>query len=422
MRNTGYFKGKNITVVGAARSGIACANLLFELGARVSISDSSDNASTRQAIAGLKSPEIKFELGAHSAGFIRSRDMIVVSPGVPFHAGPLSLAREENIPVLSEIEIGWMLCPAAVIAVTGSNGKTTTATLIGRVIEESGSRAFVCGNIGRPFCAQVALMRDCDFTVLEVSSFQLETIRDFKPKVAVMLNFSRNHLDRHKDIEEYLEAKKRIFMNQDKNDFLVLNADDPVVSRLTDKAKSRVLFFSKEDNSNPNYAAVMSAATALGIGTDVCLEVFDGFKGLEHRLEYVASIKGVNFINDSKATTAESCLMALRSTPGAVILIAGGRDKGVDYSIICSEAKDKVKRAILIGEAKGKISGVLKGWVNFEEAASLVDAVKAAFKGASAGDTVLLSPMCSSFDMFSNYEERGTVFKAAVRDLEKDSS
>jgi UDP-N-acetylmuramoylalanine--D-glutamate ligase len=366
----------------------------------------------------LESRGIKVELGRHTRGFIEGGDLVIISPGVMPYAQPVLWADELGIPVISEIEFAAGLCPAKIIAVTGSNGKTTVTTLIGKVIEADNRRVFVCGNIGTPFSSLVNKMKEGDLVSLEVSSFQLEKIRKFKPGVAVILNITRNHLDRHKDMQEYIDAKKRIFMNQDGSDFLVLNADDPVLSQLAKEARSKVVFFKHSGTLNPNQAAVTAVGSILGIGREKMQKVFDGFTGLEHRLEFVAEINRVRFINDSKATTADSAKWALENIDAPVLLIAGGRHKGVDYGLIKEVARNKVKELILIGEARADIERALAGF-KIDSAMTLDDAVRKAFSRASPGDCVLLSPMCSSFDMFSDYEERGRVFKESVRKLAK---
>jgi UDP-N-acetylmuramoylalanine--D-glutamate ligase len=419
MRNIDYFKHKKVTVVGLARSGLACARLLSDLGAEVSVTDCCDTPVIRSNAERLQEKNIRFESGKHTRGFIAGRDLIVISPGVTGTSLPVRWAQEEKIPVIAEIEAAWAVCPASVIAVTGSSGKTTVATLIGKVLEASGKRAFVCGNIGTPFCGEVAKMKPGDFVSLEVSSFQLEAIRDFRPKIAVMLNFSRNHLDRHKDMQEYLDAKKRIFMNQEEDDFLVLNQEDPVLKKLGAEAKAKVIYFNGSEELNPNQAAVAAVASILNIKKDLCLKVFSDFKGLEHRLEYVSKINDITFVNDSKATTVESAVWAIKNIPSPVILIAGGRHKGVDYRGILDVSRKKVKEVIVIGEAREKIEDALRGSLPLHGASTLEDAVRKAFSDASSGDCVLLSPMCSSFDMFSDYEERGRAFKNAVHTLAK---
>ncbi len=403
--------------MGLARSGVACANLLYELGAQVVVSDHQDNEETRRNILKLKSKKIEVELGRHTQGFIKNRDLVVISPGVPMQAVPVRWAGDLGIPVISEIELAWLLCPATIIAVTGSNGKTTVTTLIGRILEAAGKKVFVCGNIGSPFSAEVEKMQADDFVSLEVSSFQMESIQKFKPKISVILNFSPNHLDRYHDLREYLEAKKRIFMNQDKTDYLVLNYDDPVLRGLAGGINPQTVYFSGKEDLNPNQAAVLAVGSILRIDAGVILSVLKDFKGIEHRMEYVSEINRIKFINDSKSTTTDSALWALRNILEPVILIAGGKDKGLDYSVILDLGRKKIKEAVLIGEAAPKIEQALTGSIPVDRANSLEEAVKKAYHKAEPGDCVLLSPMCSSFDMFSNYEERGVRFKKAVLGL-----
>lgn len=418
MRNVDYFKDKKVTIIGLARSGLSCARLLHQLGAHTSVSDCNDSAALRAAAADVRARGIPVELGRHSRGAIESAEMIIVSPGVPLNAEPVVWAQEKGVPVISEVEAGWLLCPATVIAVTGSSGKTTVTTLIGAVIEAAGiGKTHICGNIGTPFTGVVAGMNAGDFVSLEISSFQLERIRSLRPSIAVMLNFSRNHLDRHRDMREYLDAKKRIFMNQSPEDFLVVNEEDDILREAVRGARSRVVYFKRSGEFDPNQAAVAAVALILGIAPDVCRSVFRRFRGLPHRMERVATVRGVCFINDSKATLAESAVWALSAIRGFVILIAGGRHKGVDYRRIIDAASGKIKRVVLIGEAKGLIRAALENDLPVEDALTLEDAVAAAFRAASAADTVLFSPMCSSFDMFSDYEERGGEFKRIVADI-----
>jgi len=418
MRNTAYFKNKQVTIVGLARSGVACANLLAGLGACVRVTDIKDNAQTR-AGALLLSKDIQVELGRHSEDFIKRADLVVISPGVPGSSQPAVWAKDFAKPVISEIEIAAMLCPGKIIAVTGSNGKTTVTTLIARVLEAGGKKAFVCGNIGNPFSGEVARIGEGDFAVVEVSSFQLETIRDFKPKIALILNINPNHLDRYNNMREYLDAKKRIFMNQDKDDFLILNAQDPGLSGLENKTSAKTIFFFREEGLNPNQSAVLRVGELLGLDRKTMLKVFSDFKGIEHRMEDVAEINKIRFINDSKATTADSAIWALNSISSPVVLLAGGRHKGIDYRVIIEAARNKVKQVVLIGEAKDKIADCLKGEFPVEMAASLEEAVNKTYILAKPGYSVLFSPMCSSFDMFTDYEERGRAFKKIVLELAK---
>jgi len=418
MRNIEFFKGKKITVIGFARSGVACANLLFQLGAEVRVTDSKPASELSASKAQLVSGDIRIECGAHTEDFIKGSDLAVLSPGIPDEALPVRWAVKHGIPVYSEIEVAWTVCPSCVIAVTGSNGKTTTTTLIGLVLEAAGKRAVVCGNIGNPFSGEVARLKATDHVILEISSFQLEKIRSFKPRISLITNLNPNHLDRYRSVQEYTEAKKRIFLNQDEDDHLVLNSLDPASAVFAGQARARVSYFGEGQGFNQNQAAVEAVARILGISRSVCAGVFSAFKGLEHRMEEVARINQVIFINDSKATTVESAMWALRNIPTRAVLIAGGKDKGLDYSLILGLAKQKVRSFVLIGQAAQKIKRAVEGSVPVEEALDLRDAVVKAYRLAHPGEYVLLSPMCSSYDMFADYVERGRVFKAIVKDME----
>ena len=417
MRNSEYFKNKKITIVGLARSGVACANLLHGLGAILSITDIKDDSQTRRAARDLCSSEILVQLGKHSQDFIKHADLVVISPGVPADAEPIKWAVKFNKLVISEIEVASILCPAQIIAVTGSNGKTTVTTLIGKVLTEAKKNVFVCGNIGNPFCKEVQRIEESDFVVLEVSSFQLETIKDFKPQIALILNFTPNHLDRYNNMQEYLNAKKRIFMNQDKDDFLILNAIDPLLKDIENKVKSKVIFFDITKGLNSNQSAVFCVGKILGINKELMFKVFSEFKGIQHRMEELDQINNIRFINDSKATTADSAIWAIKNINTPIILIAGGRHKGIDYQVILEAARGKVKQVILIGEAKEKIASDLGGEFPIEMVFSLEDAVNKAYVCALPGYSILFSPMCSSFDMFIDYQDRGRVFKKIVSEL-----
>ena len=419
--SSAYFKNKKVTIVGLARSGVACANLLYKAGASVTVTDIKDDACIRQACAKLCSGEIKVQLGEHRQDLIKQSDLVVISPGVPLDSLCVNWAREFNKLLIGEIEVASILCPAKIIAVTGSNGKTTVTTLIGKILAAAGKKVFVCGNIGNPFCAEVQNIRKHDFVVLEISSFQLETIKAFKPKIAIILNLTPNHLDRYNNLGEYLNAKKRIFMNQDQSDFLVLNADDPLLTAGASGFKPKVILFTKQDGLNPNQSAVVAVGNILGIKLKQMQKVFQEFKGIEHRQEEVGQINGIKFINDSKATTADSAIWAISNISSPIILIAGGRHKGIDYRVILDAAKGKVMQAFLLGEAKDIIASQLNaGGFLIEKVDTLKEAVTKAYLSAQPGYTVLLSPMCSSYDMFTDYEERGRVFKRIVSDLAKE--
>ncbi len=416
MINQDYFKNKRVTVVGLGRSGFACAVLLHNIGAQVSITERGNSEQVATYAKQLPSA-IKRELGRHTQEFIKERDLVVVSPGVDNKSQPLVWAKQFGIPIISEIECAWILCPGTVIAITGTNGKTTTATLIGKVLESAGKRVFTLGNIGTPFCAQVDEIRSQDFVSLEVSSFQLETIKSFKPKISIILNFKPDHLDRYANLSEYLSAKTRIFMNQDESDYLVLNYDDALVRGLIEEVSAKVVYFNGRTHSNPNFAAVIAVASILGIDASLCRGVFRSFGGLPHRLERVLIFKDREFINDSKATNLDATAFALLNTKNPVILIAGGKDKGTDYAEIQDLVCRRAKCLVLIGEAKHKIKQVYQARLPIIEASGLEEAVKLAFQKSRPGDCILFSPMCSSFDMFRNYEHRGEVFKKAVEEL-----
>ncbi len=417
MINQNYFKDKEISVIGLGHSGFACACLASDLGAKVSVTDKDTNEALQRYAQQLKGRNIKIELGGHSEEFVKDKDLVILSPGVDNDAPPVIWANSHKIPIISEIELAWLLCPACVIAVTGTNGKTTVTTLIARVLEACGRVVHICGNIGSPFSAGVRSMRASDYVCLEVSSFQLERIQTFKPKISVILNFSPDHLDRYSDMNEYLKAKKRIFMNQNEQDYVVLNYADTILRDLVKEIKAKTVYFNTASDSNPNFSAVEAVADILGINASISKEVFSNFKGLEHRLEYVAKFNEIEFVNDSKATNVNSTLWALSSINKPTLLIAGGRDKGLNFNEIKYSLRNKVKLLVLIGESKKKLKEALKDVIRIKECESLPEAVRITFSNAQPGDCILLSPMCSSFDMFSNFEERGNVFKKSVRDI-----
>ena len=424
-------EGKTITIVGGKRSGMAAARLVNRLKGKVKISEQGDKDCFPQDFRTWAVQEnVLFEFNGHTQKFIEDSDLIVLSPGVPFNADCIQWAHDKKICVLGEIEFAFQFCTKPIIAVTGSNGKTTVSTLISKVLQKSGQKVCLCGNVGFPFSEFVLDLDQIDYVVLEVSSFQLESIDDseltldgirFKPHVAVLLNFSQNHLDRHKDLEEYLEAKKKIFINQDLNDFLVLNNKDKESYNLAKQTKSRVVYFNFPEDagtiSNPNYLAVLSVGRILKVDDNICREAFQEFEGVEHRLERVRNLNGVDFINDSKATTAQAALWALENIDQPIVMICGGRDKNIDFSVLAKPIQQKVKHMFVIGEARGKIRHAFDELINLQECEGLEEAVAMAAENASKGDCVLLSPMCASFDMFADFEERGRVFKEIVNNL-----
>ena len=422
-----------VVVVGLAKSGIEAARLLASRKDTVFITEFKNDESARKTIdmlvkEGVVRPE-NVELGGHTDKFIKKSDLMVVSPGVRRDALPIKSAEKNKIPVISELELGYTMCSLSVpiIAVTGTSGKTTTTTLIGQMLKSGGLDAIVCGNIGNPFSGEIKKIKKNSIVVLEVSSFQLELIDKFKPKVSIILNISDNHLDRHKDMEEYITAKCRIFLNQDRKDALFLNKNDELLGEIADAVKGpRVEFFNEYRDFkarynifNEDYLAAMSAASIMGVEENKMMEVLKNFKGIEHRLEHVANVDGVDFVNDSKATTISSVDWALKSLGKNIVLIMGGRYKGGDFGLLKDLVKKKVDYIISIGEARPQIKLGLEGVKPIFEAKDFNEAVSESFKKAKKGGRVLLSPGCSSFDMFKNYEERGKIFKELVNEIRK---
>jgi UDP-N-acetylmuramoylalanine--D-glutamate ligase len=446
---------KKVAVLGFGRSGVAVAKRLVSLGARVFVSEQEEErAFDPNAVLEIKKLGVETEFGGHTPRSLEGTDLLVLSPGVHSDIPLLSDAAKRRIPAVSEVELAYSILTKPIIAVTGTNGKTTTSVLIGEMLKRGGRRAAVAGNIGYPLSAVDD--SELDYIVAEISSYQLEGIRDFKPLVSVILNITEDHLERHKNMLEYIKLKARIFMNQGEGDFFVYNADDASVSDLTKSSNAEVVPFSKSrklksgvfvdsgylqyhlsgnagkiidrekislmgEHNLENALAASAAATLLGIEGRTIARVLSDFKGVQHRLEHVAEISGISFYNDSKATNPNSTVFALRALDKNIILIAGGRDKGGDLSKLVDESKGRIKALILIGEARERMK---KSFIRLRldgvgEAASMEDAVRKAYALSSQGDKVLLSPACASFDMFRDFEERGDVFKAAVNSLRR---
>jgi len=379
-------------------------------------------------------------------------DYLVISPGVPLELDILQSARQKGIPIFSELEFASWVCRGKLIAVTGSNGKTTTTTLIGEMFSAAGYDAYACGNIGLPFSEVVHEINQDGIAIVEVSTFQLEAIADFRPDVALILNLTTDHLDRHGTFEKYKALKYRITENQTVDDFLVLNRDDPKIIDDTISTAARKVFFTTTDTADTtafvrdgylytrygeresriircgdilipgphnlqNAAATVCVAALFDIPVETTEKVLRSFPGVEHRLENAGRVAGISFVNDSKATNIDSVCWALRSINRPIYLIAGGRDKGNDYRPLIEHGKGKVRSVVVIGEAKEKIFNALGQVFPIQFADSLEEAVRKSFDLAHPGETVLLSPGCASFDMFDNYEHRGHVFKAAVASL-----
>jgi len=422
-------KMAKVVVVGLAKSGMDAARLLAGRRDTVYITEMKLGADTKKR-AGLlvKEGVLKpgnIELGSHTDKFIKKSDLMVVSPGVRPGALPIKMAEARKIPVISELELAYTMCSAPIVAVTGTSGKTTTTILIGEMLKSSGFDAIVCGNIGNPFSGEIKRIKKNSIVVLEASSFQLELIKKFRPRASVILNISDNHLDRHANMNEYITAKCRIFLNQGRGDALFLNRNDELLSEIRGVVKGpKVEFFNtyrgfgaRHRILNEDFLAAMSLASFMGADEEKMLEVLKNFKGIEHRLEHIANVNGVDFVNDSKATTISSVEWALKSLEENIVLIMGGRYKGGDFGLLKDLVRKKVDYIISIGEARPQIKSGLEGVKPILEAGTFKEAVSEGFKKAKKGGKVLLSPGCSSFDMFKNYDERGKIFKNIVNEI-----
>jgi UDP-N-acetylmuramoylalanine--D-glutamate ligase len=446
--------GKRALVVGLGKSGAAAALFLKSHGARVSVSDTKPADELRQQITALLDAGIAVETGGHGERTFRGQDLIVVSPGVPSDAPPLVQARALGETVIGEIELATQFLPGQLIAITGSNGKTTTTSLLGEIMAAAGFPALVGGNIGTPAISLIEQAGSRTVTVLEVSSFQLETIQTFHPKVSVILNVTPDHLDRHRTFEAYADAKAQIFRNQGSQDFLVLNADDATCVELSRRASASVFWFSRQQDVQQgafaregqivftqngtertvspvaeiglkgahnleNVLAAVCAGCLMGCSPESIRRAIANFKAVEHRLEYVATVNGVEYYNDSKATNVDATIKALESFPANIHLILGGKDKGSDYTVLRDLVRERVRNVYTIGAAAGKIEDHLQGVVPILRAQTLAAAVERVAASAQPGDVVLLAPACASFDQFDSYEHRGRVFKEQVQSLAK---
>lgn len=425
--------GRRVAVVGLGRSGIAAARLLHTLGCRVLATDAKETPAVRHAEASLRALGIEtIEVGRHTKSLIESAEAVVTSPGVPEATGPLPWAVERGIPILSEIELAWLFCPAPVVAVTGTNGKSTVVTLLAEVLKAAGRHAVACGNLGLPFSSIIESLTPQSVAVVEVSSFQLGWCDTFRPKIAALLNIRANHLDRHRSAQAYAAAKARLFQRQTPEDVAVLNGADDAVRQLADGVLGRHVWFA-ENRSNPaawrlepgtlralslGQQAVLQMARVLGVPDPLTWQVMRGFRGLEHRLERVAALRGAWFVNDSKSTTPDAVLYAVRQTPGRLIVMAGGRNKGLDLRPMGAVFHDpRVTGVVLLGECRDQLRALCNGHAEVRVAETLEEAVVAAVALAQPGTTVLFSPGCASFDMFTDFEDRGRRFKAAVTAL-----
>ncbi|HOP07552.1 MAG TPA: UDP-N-acetylmuramoyl-L-alanine--D-glutamate ligase [candidate division Zixibacteria bacterium] len=443
--------GRKIGIIGMGRSGIAAALLGSRLGGDVFVSESRSADSLTDQINQLAAHKIAFETGGHTERLLAC-DYIIISPGVPPTAPIVQQITSAGLPIFSEIEFASWVFNGRIVAITGSNGKTTTTTLIGEILKAAGMDAVACGNIGQPFADYADKLGDNGVAVVEISTFQLERIDQFRPDVALLLNLSPDHLDRHGTYEAYKKLKYRITENQTAKDALILNLEDSdsVADNVSTRAVKR-FFTTKDDptvaayvqddwlfvdiDGSPrriihrqdigipgphnlqNSAAAALATSLMGVKPNVLNEVLRKFAGVEHRLEKVDRVAGIDFVNDSKATNVDSVCYALRSVDTPLYLIAGGRDKGGSYEPLIEHGRGKIKGVILIGESRQKMFDTLGKVFPTQFAESLEAAVRMAFDMASPGETVLLSPACASFDMFNSYEHRGKVFKQAVAGL-----
>jgi len=441
-----------VLVVGLGRSGVASALFLQARGARVTVSDAKPQDQLSQEIPVLLDHGIALETGGHGERTFRGQDLIVVSPGVPVDSPSLVQARALGEPVIGEIELASQFLPKNIVAITGSNGKTTTTTLAGEIISAGGFPVVVGGNIGTPAISLVDRAKADAVVVLEVSSFQLETVQTFRPRVAVVLNVTPDHLDRHRTFAAYTDAKARIFENQQTNDYAVLNADDPTCAELANRSRAQVFWFSRKKevqqgaylrdgrllfrdakqqheimqaseiplkgaHNVENAMAAICVGALMGCEAERIRAAVQNFKAVEHRLEFVATIRGVEYYNDSKATNVDATIKALESFPANVHLILGGKDKDSDYSLLNDLLQKRVKRVYTIGSAAEKIESQVGTVVEIDSSETLEAALRHAAAIAQSGDVVLLAPACASFDQFQNYEHRGRVFKEVVASL-----
>ncbi len=448
-------KNKRVLVVGLGKSGLSAAMFLRAQGARVTVSDARSAVALAKEIPALLEAGIMVESGGHGLLTFRRQDLIVVSPGVPMDTPEVKQVVAFGLPVIGELELASRYLQGRIVAITGSNGKTTTTTLVGKIFADAGVQTLVGGNIGLPVIDLVAKSTPETVSVLEVSSFQLETVEEFHPWIAVVLNITPDHLDRHGSFETYAAAKARITERQVAEDFLVLNAEDKATQMVALKTKAQVFWFSgrrpikqgafvhgesvlfvpregakaepvmpvsdihlKGSHNVENVLAAVCAARLAKIPAESIRTSVAGFAAVEHRLELVKVVNGVEFYNDSKATNVDASMKAVASFAGGIHLILGGKDKDSDYSLMSGMLKERVKIVYTIGSAAEKIERELQGVVKIVSAETLQVAVAKAAKAATIGDVVLLSPACSSFDQFENYEQRGRVFRQLVNELD----
>ena len=449
-------RAKRVLVVGLARTGVATALFCAARGARVIATDTRNETEIGDAVAKLKEAGVMLELGCHQEKTFLDQDLIIPSPGVPADDAHLQAARSKGVTLWSEIELAYRFLKGRLIGITGSNGKTTTTSLIEHILQTAGMQTILAGNIGTPLIACIDSMNDDTWTVAELSSFQLELIDSFRPNIGVFLNLTPDHLDRHHTLEAYGAAKARLFENQTGEDAAVLNADDAATTQYA-PSLPRVYWFSRKQrvaqgayvrgeeivfrqdgreeallklediplagaHNVENVLAAAAATRLAGASPSSIAKGVRSFAGVEHRLEFVSEIAGVRYYNDSKATNVDATLKALDAFPGRILIILGGKDKGSDYTVLQKPLREKAILALLIGAAAEKIETQIAGSVAIERAETLDRAIEIASHAAQRGDVVLLAPACASFDQFQNYEHRGRVFKDLVRQLETQAA
>ena len=450
------FEGKKVLVCGMARSGVSAAQCLYELGARVTISDSKAEEKLAEALQPLEGMDIRRCLGDQAQpADLESYDLAVTSPGIPMQAPILRAVQAAGVPLIGELELGAQVSRAPLYAVTGTNGKTTTTTLIGEIFRNLGKTTYVVGNIGYPFTACALQCGEEDVAVAEVSSFQLETITTFHPHIAVMCNITEDHLNRHGTMEEYIRVKERIFENMGQGDYAVLNLDDPIVRGMAERIPCTPAFFSRRqevetgaylegeevvfslnghkkrvlradeiripgEHNLENALAATALAMLAGVPAPVVRHTLKTFPGVEHRIETVRTVEGVTYINDSKGTNVDASIRAVRAMKVPTVLIAGGYDKHTDFLPLAREIlASKIHTVVVLGDTAEQIERALRavGFESILHAKTFEEAVLLARSCAREGENVLLSPACASFDMFQDYEERGRVFKEIVSRL-----
>lgn len=456
MAKSFELRGKRVLVVGLARTGVATALFCAARGAHVTATDTRTENAIGEGLAQIRAAGVSLELGGHREKIVLEQDLIVPSPGVPADAPLLQAARAKGITIWSEIELADRFLKGRLIGITGSNGKTTTTSLVEHILRSAGVSTILAGNIGTPLIAHVEESSEATITVIELSSFQLELIDTFRPDISMFLNLTPDHLDRHHTLEAYGAAKARIFENQTEADSAILNADDPATKTYA-PVKPQVFWFSRKQrvaqgafvreseivfrrdgkdetvlklqdiplagaHNVENVLAAVAAARLAGVESSAIAKGVRSFSGVEHRLEFVAEIGGVRYYNDSKATNVDATLKALDAFPGRILVILGGKDKGSDYTALQQLLRAKAILALLIGAAADKIEKQITGSVAMERAGTIERAVEIASHAARPGDVVLLAPACASFDQFENYEHRGRVFKDLVHQLERQAA